>query len=154
MRRSGREIAVMQVVRFHSRFDEGPHQVDERLRVIIDPLQKHALADQHRAFGREAPARGAGAFGQFARMVGVHRHDRRLAFGHESARQRLCHPVRRGDRQAGMPTQHFDVINPRERPGHLGEAAGRKGQRIAACQDDLPNPHIGAHVVESRCELG
>ena len=47
---------MMQVVRLHPRLDEGSHQVDERFRVVVDALQKHGLADQHRAFGRQAAA--------------------------------------------------------------------------------------------------
>ncbi len=47
VRRAGRKIAVVQVVRFDPAFDQGPHQIGEHGRIIIDALEQHRLAEQH-----------------------------------------------------------------------------------------------------------
>ena len=86
-------------------------------------------------------------------MIRVHRDHRGLAFGRQSARHGLCHLLRRGDGQTRMPAQHFHVVDCRERFIHLCNAAGRKGQRIAARQYDLPNPFMGAHIVHRGGEV-
>ena len=83
MRRAGREIAVMQVVRLDAAFDQGAHQFAERLRIVVDAGKQHRLA-QHRDAGIDQPRAGlARRVGQFTRVVGVQHHVGRLALGFE-----------------------------------------------------------------------
>src|SRR6266702_8168204 len=45
MRRTGREIAVMQVIGFYAAFDKSPHQRFQRCHIVINATQQHRLAD-------------------------------------------------------------------------------------------------------------
>ena len=87
-------------------------------------------------------------------MVGVDGDHRGHAFRHEGARHGLRHLLRRGDRQARMPTQHFDMGDGSQRLGGLGDPARRKGERIAAGQDDLPDFRMPAQIVERGGKFG
>ena len=59
MRGAGREIGVVQIIGLYARLDEGAHQRLQRLDVVVDAFEQHALADQHDARVGEAPAGGA-----------------------------------------------------------------------------------------------
>ena len=136
MRGAGREIGVVQVIGLHPRLDEGAHQRLQRVGVVVDALQQHALADQSRAGVDQPPAGGARLVRQLARMVGVQRDiDRLVVAVAERAGHRLGHPLRRGDRQAGVPAQHLDMRDRRQRRSSSrrgGAATGRADRRRSA----------------------
>ncbi len=87
-------------------------------------------------------------------MVGVHRDDSRFALCRQRARHGLGHTLRRGHRHAGVPAERLHVGDFCQRLGRLGDAAGRKRQRVAAGQDDLPDRRARPHIVERRGEVG
>ena len=45
MGRARCQIAVMQIIRFDTGFNECPHQRFERIGIIVDAAQQHGLAD-------------------------------------------------------------------------------------------------------------
>ena len=73
MRGARREIGVVQIIGLHPRLDEAAHQRLQRLDVVVDALQQHALADHRDAGVDQPPAGGARLGRQLARMVGVQR---------------------------------------------------------------------------------
>ena len=59
MRRSRRQIAMMQVIGLDAVFDEGPHQGFQNFGIVIYAAEQHGLADQGNAGIREPRAGGA-----------------------------------------------------------------------------------------------
>ena len=84
----------------HSGFDERAHQGVQRLDVVVDALQEHALADKHKSLRGEAAAGGPRRGGKFARMIGVQGDDDRPVVCAQSSRHARGHAFRLGDRQA------------------------------------------------------
>ena len=60
VRRARREIGMVQVVRLDAGFDEAAHESCQRLGVVVDAAQQHALADQARNRRRRAARRPRG----------------------------------------------------------------------------------------------
>ena len=101
----------MQVIGLDPRLDEGPHQRLERHGVVVDALEKDALADEHDPLLGEAPAGRPRLRTQFARVVGVNGDDDGLAVGDERPRQRRRNSLRRCDGEPRVPAQDFHVID-------------------------------------------
>ena len=154
MRGPGREVAMMQVVGLDAVLDERAHQRAERIRIVIDAAQQHALA-QHRDAGIDDPRAGrARLLGQLARMVGMQHHVGALARRLECTNECGRNPVRRHHRHAAVHAHDLDVLDRTQRAHDFAQPPRRQDQRIAAGQDDLPDVGMRADVIERRRQRG
>ena len=115
MRRAGREIAVVQVVRLDAVLDQRAHQRAERLRIVVDALEQHRLAEHRDAGVDDARAGFARRVGQFARVVGVQHHVGGFAFDLQRAHHLAGDARGIGDRHAGVDADDLDVVDGRKR---------------------------------------
>ncbi len=70
----------------------------------------------------------------------------RLARSLERVDQLRGHAAGIGDRHARVPAQHLDVRHRAQALRHVGDAARREHERVAAGQDHLPDAGIGGDV--------
>ncbi len=154
MRGARREIAVMQIIGLDPRLDESAHQGGERIDVVVDAFEQHALAD-HRNSPIDQPfASRARLKRQFPGVIGVQRDIDGLVV---PAGQRLGHRIGdalgRGDGQARVPAQDFHMRDRGERLRRLREPARRQGERIAPRQHHFPNFFMRADIIQRRLEF-
>ena len=73
MRGAGGKVRVVEIVGFYAHLDEGAHQRLQRVGVVVDAAQQHALAHHRGAVIDQPPAGRARGARQFARVIGVQR---------------------------------------------------------------------------------
>ena len=153
MRGARRQVGMMQIIRLDAVLDKGAHQVGQRLDIVIDALQQHALADQ-RDLGFAQPRNGRPRLRRkFAGMIGMDRHPGGDAGRDQGGDQFVAHPRRIDHRHAGVPAHDLDMGHGGKTAGDLACAARRKNEGIAAGEDHFPDFRMGGDIVHGARQI-